>query len=251
MQEISLSYSRLRDLLTCPRRFEFRYILKVPAWVSSHLYLGGSVHIALGENFKFKIDTGEDMTEEQVSDIYSDAFDRKEAFEDEEEPAEILWEEEPGMVKDVGWQLLKTYHRRVAPRILPVAVELPFEHEYEGLHFRGRIDLMNVEGTIIDWKTVKRNKSQKEIRRDIQPALYALGVNSPIDFRFDLMIKTKIPSLASWELAVPQGSLDWARDILIPKARQMIASGIFPPNPFGWHCSEEDCPYWKLCRPSF
>ena len=66
---ISLSASKITTYLQCPRRYRFRYVMKVvPAWKPAALALGSAVHGAL-ETFHQQRAAGMSMTPDAVGQL--------------------------------------------------------------------------------------------------------------------------------------------------------------------------------------
>lgn len=245
--EMELSYSKLSLLLRCARAFDFRYIQKLRTPLQSFLYLGGSCHFALAENFRFKINAKKDMSLEKLLDCFSDAWGNGSYFEDEE-PGEVDWQgEDPGYVKDVGVEILRSYHRELAPKVEPLAVELLLERSVNDVLLRGRVDLIRGEGVPLDFKTARRKKSQDELDRDLQPTVYTLLLGGPSPFEFHFLLKTKVPAVLLSQTHRTQKDIDWFTRELLPKAAAQISAGIFPPNPTGFLCSPDYCVFYDVC----
>lgn len=244
---LEMSFSRISLLLKCPRQFEFRYLKDIPVPRPGALFLGGTAHHTLSENSRFKIDSREDMPLERFLEVFSDAWEKQSYFEDET-PGEIDWQgENPGYVKDVGVEILRCYHRELAPKVMPLAVELPLEKTLDNVLLRGRIDLIKDSGTPVDLKTAKRRRSQDELDRDLQPTIYTLLLGGPSPFEFHLLLKTKVPGVEVSLTRRTQEDIDWFLRELLPRAAAQIEAGIFPPNPTGWWCGKDWCSFYDIC----
>jgi len=71
--------------------------------------------------------------------------------------------------------LLKTYHKAVAPKVLPIEVarEFNLSIEDEDYTLKSCIDLINRDSFIIDHKTTKRSTRQDVIDSDLQLSAYS------------------------------------------------------------------------------
>jgi len=237
--------------LRCPRQWEFRYIegIKVPP--VGAIIQGKAYHAALADNFIHKMFVETDLTEEDVADSFSTHFDtqvHQHISRDEEDTVEfdeVNWEgKEPGKIKDEGISLVKLYRQRIASSIKPVSVELEDNLLIGLVQFNLITDLVT-EDTIIDHKVKSRRFSDDDLQRDLQATAYSLAYNLP--FNFHVALKQTKPEIAVQ--ATTRTERDWAffRE-LVPLVWRAIQTGIYPPSPNGWHCSEQWCGYWKLCQ---
>jgi len=64
--------------------------------------------------------------------------------------------------------------------------------------------------------------------------------------RMDAIVKTRNPRAVQLHTSRTNGDCRWLLN-LIEQAGKAIASGIFYPNPNGWHCSPRYCGYWDRC----
>jgi hypothetical protein len=214
------------------------------------LLLGGAYHGALEANFKYKKEKKEDLPLSDVLDAYDTCWEKRAApAEDEETVEEIDWEDEdPGELKDKGAQLVKTYHRDVAPEIYPKEVELKLTRDAaRKVPFVGYVDLIDENGLVIDHKTSKRSKNADEANRDIQPSAYAYLMNKPINFEFQVAVKKVDPVIQKVPTKRTRADIEWYYDMVELVLKQM-KRGIAPPNPTSFLCSPKWCGYWNLCH---
>lgn len=251
-----ISPSQIAMYLRCPKQWSFRYIDGIIAPPSVSLLVGSAYHDALAVNFMQKIDSFEDLPVGDVLDAFSTSWERqvtRRATRDEEdnqveEFERIDWQEEnPHAAKDTGITLVGTYCKEVAPRIQPVAVEKPCTIEVLGMKMVGRMDLETDTRRIVDHKTSSKSKTQDEIDRELQPSAYGLMTMRPVDFDFHIAVKTQTPKIQIVSTRRTTADVIW----FLRLAQQVWAAmttGICPPNPTGWWCSEKYCGYWNMCR---
>ena len=246
MDDKHISVSQIKMFLRCPLQYKFRYLdgLKIPP--TGSLSLGKSVHAALEANYSQKIATKQDLPAEKVLDLFSDRWE-KEAVEtvfDEDEKA--------GVVKDTGVKMVTVYHEQISPTIQPRLVEHEFNLSFENVSYtlKGIIDLVDVEGTIIDHKTSKRSMIPEDVGSDIQLTCYALAYRSLFSvsekgLRFDVMVKTKVPKLQQIPTTRSQEDIQRFLKIMgfVSKA---IQSGTLYPCENKQTCSW--CGYRALCE---
>ncbi len=150
--EKMLSPSQVRCFMDCQMRWWFKYALKHADPATRKMALGRAIHAALTQNFAQKVETQEDLPREQTE------------FRDDEDPAEL---------GACGEALVSKYIDEAAPLIEPAAVEMRVEGTIGGIRVQGWIDLMDVNGRIIDLKTAARKPSGIESDYKFQIATYA------------------------------------------------------------------------------
>lgn len=72
--------------------------------------------------------------------------------------------------------MVKTYTNDTAPGVRPAAVEIKvggLEARIGGVRVQGVIDVLDVDGCIIDLKTARRSPSKIDAAQILQPATYA------------------------------------------------------------------------------
>ena len=153
---IRLSFSRIDTYRTCPRKFRFRYVDRLPTKPSPHLSFGTSIHGALEAFHDRKLP--EPPSEEQLLGFLFDAWDAR-GFED-------LPREEQLAYYRHGQQVLRRYHARPRPPDRTTAAteawfEVPFAYEAVVV---GSIDRVDVDADddlhVIDYKTNRRARPQ-------------------------------------------------------------------------------------------
>ena len=173
-------------------RWWFKYGLKVPDPATANMALGRAVHSALGENFAQKVDTREDLPSEGVWRCFAKpgpTRSNKPNSGTKKIPKELAL---------TGEALVTKYMDDMAPTIDPAAVELKVEGEIAGIKVRGWIDLLDVEGRVIDIKTAKAKPSSIEPMHKFQVATYAhLIPGASGEGRVDTLVKTKTPQIIS------------------------------------------------------
>jgi CRISPR/Cas system-associated exonuclease Cas4 (RecB family) len=194
-----LSPSQVRSFMDCQIRWWFKYGLKVPDPATANMALGRAVHSAIGENFAQKVDTREDLPTEGVVAIF------REAWANEIEQTEFRDEENPHELAATGEALVTKYMDQRAPAIEPAAVEIHVHGEIAGVLVRGWIDLLDVEGRVIDIKTAKARPSSIEPMHKFQVATYShLLPGASGEGRIDTLVKSKIPQVISQSFQITE-----------------------------------------------
>ena len=131
---------------TAQARWWFKYGLQLPERTNSSLALGLAVHQALEVNFREKFETREDLETTGVVTVFRDAWM-------EQVPGtEFTADESQEDLRRLGERLVAKYMDEVAPKVEPAAVELDVQGEISGVKVRGRVDVLDVEGRLIDFQ---------------------------------------------------------------------------------------------------
>lgn len=238
-----VSHSQINMWLRCPRQWYYRYVdgLRIPP--SGALVEGGCYHKALEVNFKQKIVTQTDLPIPDCLDAFSDAWETRLSSEEV-----IIWEDDdPGFLKDQGIGLVEEYMSSMSQDVQPVKVEEPYVSEVANVKFVCVVDLEDVLSIIIDHKTSKKAYTQDDVDRDLQASAAAFVLNRPIIHYNHVAIKSRVPRIQPIKTYRLQPDIDWYVQLVGGVVAQM-KTGIAPPRPTGWHCSERFCGYYERCR---
>lgn len=233
----------------CGLAYEFRYVMGIKTPPKAALTVGSSVDDGVTRNLVQKIQSGQDLSESEVLDVYSTSFDIR--------AKETEWDDDDsGKQKDMGAQLVKAHHAKVAPNIDPLTVQEKFVIETDaGYSLGGTIDLTEKSGVIADTKTSKLKYADDSISRSLQPAMYdfayeALHGQKAKSFRYDVLVKptkTKPPEVQQIEAQVTFADREWLFDT-INNVHKAIQAGVAIPAPEGaWWCSRDWCGFASMC----
>lgn len=240
-----LSPSQVRTFMDCPTRWWYRYGLHLADPVNAARALGIAVHDALAENFRQKAETREDLPLEAIAPVYEQAFAA--AFDS----AVLREKDNAAELKVQGAQMIALYLTEAAPTIQPAAVEVPIETECGGVRVQGRLDLIDADGAITDYKTAARKPSGIDQMYRFQVATYAGAAPGASGFvRLDTLTKTKSPQLVRQEWTIEDRDRQ-ACETLYPLAQAGMRSGIYMPNRCSMMCSRDQCAYWRRCEDEF
>ena len=237
-----LSPTQVRCFMDCHARWWFKYNLKQPDPPNGNLALGRAVHWALTQNFLQKVETYEDLPLTGVLALFRECWAR------ERDRAEFRDDEQPSQLGLSGEALIAKYLDEVAPAIEPAAVELHVEGEIGGVRVQGFIDILDVDGRIIDIKTAKASPSSIEPMNRFQIATYSqLSPDASGKGRLDILVKTKTPKVVLQSFEVTAEDLR-ATQTLYPRAGQAMSSEHYMPNRLSMFCSRRHCAYWRICE---
>ena len=137
----------------CQVKWFYRRVLGLPETRGAALGLGTAVHEAIGANFRQKIDTREDLPAAGVVAVFRDAWAKQldEITLDAKDDVQDL--------QECGEVMTRVYMEQCAPRIQPAAVETPVRGLIGNVAVQGFIDVLDVNGDIIDVKTAAKKPS--------------------------------------------------------------------------------------------
>ncbi|MEW6076088.1 MAG: UvrD-helicase domain-containing protein, partial [Candidatus Omnitrophota bacterium] len=168
---ISLSYYQLDDYLTCPLKYKYVNILRIPILEHHTVIYGRAMHEAVCKFFQHKA-TGIDMTLAELLETFSASFDPQ-GFLDEQHQ-----EERRRIGKDA---LVRFFNDERTRRSHPLFIEKDFSFMFEHNKIVGRFDRVDDEGgkaVIMDFKTsdIKTKKeAEKRAKESLQLSLYAFA----------------------------------------------------------------------------
>ena len=237
-----LSPTQVRSFMDCQARWWFKYGLHQPDSATGSMAFGRAAHAALTQNFAQKLETYEDLPIAGALALF------REAWALECEHTEFRDDEDPAQFGREGEALVAKYMDEVAPTVEPAAVELRVEGEIAGVRVRGWIDVLDVDGRIIDLKTAKVSPSGTEPMTRFQIATYRhLTHGAAGKARVDTLVRTKTPKIVLQSFDVTERDLQ-AIHALYPLAREAMRFHHLMPNRLSMLCSRRNCSYWRGCE---
>lgn len=245
-----LSATQISMFLRCPEQYRFRYLEGQKVAPSGAMMQSKVWHRTVEENYRQKIASNKDLPLADMKEFYAAHYE--ETLKTENVAFEA--DENPGKLKDQGVAITAVHHRLIAPKVRPQLVEEKFviglgeEFPYD---LMGIWDLVDKDGVIADNKAYSRTPSQEDVDKDIQLGIYSLGYRvsrGQIEkgIRLDTVIKTKEPKTVQIHTTRTNDDCRFLLG-LIEQVAKAIQTGIFYPNPNGWHCSPTRCGYWSQC----
>jgi DNA helicase-2/ATP-dependent DNA helicase PcrA len=241
---LTLSYFQVEDYVTCPLKYKFRHVLRIPVLPHHTLVFGRVLHNVIHFYLRKRM-TGEKIAERELFEEYERSW-INEGF---------LSREHEELRKEAGKRALALfYSREEASDYVPSLLEKSFKWQEDKVKFIGRWDRIDYrpEGVvIIDFKA-SEVKDQKEADRrakeSLQMDLYALSFLKTQD---SLPLETQLYFLESNIIGcAPKEEKD------LEKAREKIReveSGIrradFEAKP-DWH-SCMNCEFKIICPSSY
>jgi len=168
---LSLSRQQIDDYYTCPQKFYYAHIVKIPLLENHYLMYGTAIHAALDHYFQRKL-AGQKPDFKQLISDFKQTF-RNVGF--------ITREHEERRYKTGLETLSRFYNLDQKEPVIPTAVEERFEFAENKIKINGRYDLIvgkDKDANIVDFKT-SRVKDQKDADRRVkdstQMKIYALA----------------------------------------------------------------------------
>lgn len=236
---LRLSFSRVDTYRTCPLKFRFAYVDRLPSEPSPHLSWGSSLHAALQAWWDQKLPTPPPV-EVLLQGLY-DGWDDS-GFDGMPREEKLEWYAH-------AQDILRRHHARYASMYTPaVACEEWFELDLgDGIEVVGSIDHVartaNGGLGIVDWKTNRKARPRSKVASSLQLAIYTLAAvelwgQEPEWVALDFVV----PGV---RVTVPRSEID--TDGALTTLRQvadLIRAESFPPAPTalcGW------CDYRTIC----
>ncbi len=236
---LALSASDIETYRSCPLRYKFARVLRIPTGQTLHQRFGIAVHQVLE---RYHSEGGETLT--QLLDLL-DAGWRKGGFGEREREIEL---------REKARVALTRYHERLGDQdSQPVWFERPFSFTLGPHHLRGRVDRVDRLGggedeayELIDYKT-SRPKTATQLRDDIQLSLYALAASE--DWGFESSRQAYYYVLDDRKVRVPSSekSAESVKDTVLEVGEAILAQE-FEPTPSRAACSI--CDYRIVCPAS-
>jgi DNA helicase-2/ATP-dependent DNA helicase PcrA len=169
-----LSYSHVDDYLTCPLKYRYVRVLRVPLLLHHRVVYGSAVHKAIQQMFKARLE-GRGFAEDDLVAAFRAAWVSEGFLSREHEERRLA----------AGEQILRRFFRQESEAPWsPTAVEREFAFYVERTKLVGRYDLVVVRDdrvSILDFKTgavVDAQQAEARVRDSLQLDVYALAWRS-------------------------------------------------------------------------
>jgi DNA helicase-2/ATP-dependent DNA helicase PcrA len=237
---LRLSHSRIDDYETCPLKYRYIHVLRVPLLAHHTVVYGHAIHEAVRQ-----------MYEARLAGRAFSADDLVEAFQAAWVSEGFLSREHEERRQRVGEEMLRRFHgEETASTWAPTEVEQEFVFDVERNRVQGRYDLVAEKDgrvTIVDFKTgevTDPKAAQKRAHDSLQLDIYALA---------HLRTKGRLPDrveLRFLESGLAAGRAPSLEDVSRTEERiRAAADGIrrreFSPRPTWMACGQ--CPFREIC----
>lgn len=233
-----ISYSQLNTFETCPLRYKFQYLWKIPAPSAHALNFGSSVHGTVNKFYENVI-KGEEPNEQLIASIFEENW----ISEGYESRSHMTHSKQKGMeMMQRFYQVEKNNGFRV-----PEMMEQLFILKLDGLTFRGRIDRIDKlpDGTyeIVDYKTGS-SKRDTNLKKDKQLFLYALACRDYFRIPVSKMSLYYLDDCSKASVNIKDMDLDKLYDEIVQSIADLRKSS-FEATP-GRHC--RFCEFNVMCN---
>ncbi len=238
---VVLSASDIDTYRTCPLKYKFARIFRIPQEPTVHQRFGILVHQVL-ERFHARVPSEEGATG-SLAELLGllDARWRRGGFGDSEEERQLR--------AKAAASLSRYWERFQSEESEPVWFERQFTFKLGPHLLRGRVDrvdrLPDGDYELIDYKT-GRPKTATQLADDVQLSLYAVGAREA--WSLDSSQQAYYYLLDDQKVTVPVGSGgdrgDWIREVAVEVAEGILSQG-FEPTPSFAACSV--CDYRLVC----
>jgi DNA helicase-2/ATP-dependent DNA helicase PcrA len=238
---VMLSASDIDAYRTCPLKYKFARIFRIPQEPTIHQRFGILIHQVL-ERFHARAGNGSEAASGSLAELLGllDAGWRRGGFGDSEEERQLRGKASAALTR---------YHERYrTEESRPVWFERQFAFKLGPHLLRGRVDrvdqLPDGDYELIDYKT-SRPKTAAQLTDDVQLSLYAVGAREA--WSLDSSRQAYLYVLDDEKVTVPGnggGRADWIRDVALEVAEGILSQG-FEPTPSFSACSV--CDYRLVC----
>ena len=219
-QLLNLSFYQIDDYLTCPLKYKYVNILRVPILEHHTVIYGRAMHDAVGKYFQYQM-SGKNLELAGLLAAFRESFDPQ-GFLDAKHQEERLQRGEEA--------LAKFYYAEQERRCRPKYIEKDFSFILENNKIRGRIDRVDEEdgeAVIMDFKTsdIKtQKKADERAKENLQLKLYALAFKNIPEFGALPLKAVKLYFLESGIIGsaeVDEGDLEQVKEKI-----NLVSSGI-------------------------
>lgn len=238
-----LSASSINQYLRCPRQWWYRYVLGLRVPPDGGLVVGKGVHWAAEAGMKGKIISGLDPEPESSATLAA------EAVEAECSTGEVRFEEgqTTGQLKDKAARVASAWAEKAAPKSDPAEVEAEFEKEIAGVKVIGRLDVVDRDGLVRDWKTSGRKPVATDVMASVQTEIYSHVRDAGVVYHYLVDGKTGV---AAHDVPVVGKNSALAAKLApatVGEVAKGISAEVFPRKRDGWHCSVRWCGFYERC----
>jgi len=237
---LPLSFYQMDDYLTCPLKYKYIHILRVPLLPHHTVIYGQALHEAVREYYRRKI-KGRPVSLADLIGIFEGAW-RSEGFLSPQHEEQSLLS---------GRRALSSFFEaQERERIIPILVEEEFSFILDGNRVTGRWDRVDRRDGgiyIVDFKSSQvrdQERADKRARESTQLALYALAYEQIYG---EVPQRVELHFLESGMVGLhPIGERDLSRAReLVQEASKGIRKRDFPPRPKWLACKY--CPFSGIC----
>ena len=240
-----VSPAQVRRFSDCELRWFYHHLLALHDPPTAMQALDRAIRSALTANFRHKLDAREDLQTEGVVGLF------RRAWGQQQDLAAFCDDESPESLASTGEALIRLYMQEAAPSIQPESMEEPFEGVLGSVRIRGQIDIVAVDGTLIDIVTVAKLPARIDPMHRFELGTCArIARGQSCMIRCDILVASS-PTQHLTHIWQPTAADNRWMDELFPLAQEAMRSGYYMPHRNSTGCSRHRCPYWQRCEQDF
>lgn len=244
LQQLTISYQQIDDYQTCPLKYKYVHILRIPIRLHHSIVYGSALHQAM-QKFLQRWMSGRPMSEDDLLQVYQEAWKSEGFISRQHEEQRFA----------AGQEALRRFYHEDFPKDLPpTQVEKQFSCQIGDVKLIGRWDRVDVlpDGTvaIIDYKSSEIHEQKKaddrvkESAKSGQLGLYAIAyekMNNVLPARLELrFLETGLRGCAD-----PNPKHLAALEKKVGQVAALIRQGKFAAKPEYQAC--RFCAYSQIC----
>jgi len=237
---IALSYYQIDDYLTCPLKYKYRHVLRIPIYQHHAVVYGSALHQAVAEYYRRR-KAGYPMTLEDLVEVFESEW-KSEGFLSREHEEQRL---------EVGRATLARFYELEEKRKeMPTHIEKDFSFMLENNRVLGRwdrIDIVDDSVKIIDYKSSEvrdPKEANKKTKESLQLAIYAMAYRERFGRLPDEVELRFLESDIAGSAAFTEKDLDKTRTKIL-EAAEGIRARDYAARPTYLAC--QYCAYREIC----
>jgi DNA helicase II / ATP-dependent DNA helicase PcrA len=241
----SISYSEINDYEVCPKKYKYKYVLKIPVPMGHQATFGTIIHATLKDFYGMLKSSQEGLEgifkKPTLDDLFGfyDKHWRSNGFENREHEKKK---------KKQGYEMLKNFFENsYTGEEKIIDLEKRFRVNVDGVLVTGvvdRVDVLDSNGVqLLDYKTGKE-KEQKEVEKDVQLMIYGLFAREVMgaeEIKASLLFLDKGIKI---DTAIDSKKLDFVKEKVVDVAN-LIKKSKFEAKPDKFYC--KFCDYRDIC----
>jgi DNA helicase-2/ATP-dependent DNA helicase PcrA len=239
-RKLLLSHLQIDDYLTCPLKYKYVHVLRVPVSAHHAIIYGSAVHEAIQFYYKNRMDGRPNSLEEIIKN-----------FEAHWESAGFLSREHEEQRLEEGMESLRRFfHREERNKTVPSFIEKKFRFAFGKDTVIGRFDRVDVTpsgAVVIDFKTsdIKtKEEADERAAKSTQLAVYALAWQT-LAGELPLSLELHFVDTGVKGSMIPDADTIEKISETIRAVSAGISCGDFKPNPQYLSCNY--CPFSDIC----
>lgn len=245
--------------MKCPEAMRFRYQEKVPEPNFAGLTTGTIVHAVLEWALRRRL-MGQDIPEAKEADDYFLKFWEAEFAKAESKETFMGWDWQEGdnaaRAHEECRALIPFALKEILPDLKPKLIEedikIQFQSPVGPYLMWGKLDLMEEDCLITDWKTTIGSVSKNQKKMGMAFPYYSFkalehGAPELVKCRKIFLVRGHRPNMEVVNYIVGPVLRDWFVRVAT-EVWKMCKADAFVPNPGGWWCSPQFCSFYGICQ---